>query len=153
MVELIPLNVKYAGDQGELLGVKGRDDIAIFRVPPSSLTPYNVALTMRSLAQEGAVNNCVLDLRVEGYPPRWRADRAVSFANLAKYYHFRDSYAGLDVREINHHTIETSKYRHGVVKDTQRIFSGKIIGATVDEVVGLILEQKISGASRGPNPA
>ncbi len=145
MIELIPLDVKYSGNHGELLGVKGRVDIAIFRVPPNSLTPYDVAQTMQSLVNQGVITNCVLDL--EGYSHDWKASRIEAFAYLAERRGLRDSYIKLDTREINHKSLGIPKGPRGSdrVKKIQERLNGKIIGATVDEVVERISTREAAG--------
>ena len=139
MPTLAPLEVKYAGNHGGVYGVQGRSDIAVFQVPPNSLIPSAVAPTMRKLGNSG-ITYCVLDL--QDYTKVLKATRATSFAIMAKECDLIDCYVGLKIKDINHDTLGVPKGSKQSVRNSRELFNGKILGATLDEVIAMIPVQE-----------
>ena len=131
MPTLVPLEVEYTGNHGDVYGVEGRSNIVVFQVPPNSLVPMEVSDTMRLLRETG-VTDCVLDLQQDGYTPKWKATRPTVFASITEQYNLRDNYAGLDVRDINHTTLDVPKKSRQAVTRSKQKFDGKILGEILD---------------------
>ena len=142
MATLVPLEVKYAGDQGNIYGVEGRSNIAVFQVPPISLLPIAIGQAMRELEEIG-VTDCVLDFQEGDYSARDKNIRAIYFAREAEKCGLRDSYVGLKIEDITVRTISVlAKGPRKEVARAKELFGEKILGATLDEVIDRIPMQE-----------